>query len=65
MCNTMYSYYILADTHVNHTGVLAGGNYLGSSLAVVLLTFVLSSLYGYQAILTHGPDGHLPGGPWA
>ena len=41
-------YIILADTRVNHTGVLAVGNYLGLSLAVGILTFVLNSLYGFN-----------------
>ena len=31
---TKVTLYVLADTRVNHTGVLAVGNYLGSSLAV-------------------------------
>ena len=38
----------LADTRVNHTGVLAVSNYLGSSLAAGILTFVLNSLYGFN-----------------
>ena len=42
------SLYILADTRVNHTGVLAVSNYLGSSLAAGSLTFVLNSLYGFN-----------------
>ena len=40
----------LADTRVNHTGVLAVGNYLGSSLAVGILTFVLNLLYGFNYV---------------
>ena len=39
---------LLADTRVNHTGVLAVSNYLGSSLAAGILTFVLNSLYGFN-----------------
>ena len=39
---------ILADTRVNHTGVLAVSNYLGSSVAAAILTFVLNSLYGFN-----------------
>ena len=38
----------LADTRVNHTGVLAVSNYLGSSVAAAILTFVLNSLYGFN-----------------
>ena len=40
--------YSLADTRENHTGVLAVSNYLGSSLVAGILTFVLSSLYGFN-----------------
>ena len=45
MCNTVciLILYILADTRVNHTGVLVVGNYLGSSLAVGILTFIVNS----------------------
>ena len=39
---------LLADTRVNHTGVLTVSNYLGSSLAAGILTFVLNSLYGFN-----------------
>ena len=39
---------ILADTRVKHTGVLAVGNYLGSFLAVGILTFILISLHGFK-----------------
>ena len=39
---------ILADTRVNHTGVLAVGNYSGSSLVVGIFTFVVNSLYGFN-----------------
>ena len=38
----------LADTRVNHTGVLAVGNYSGSSLVVLIFTFVVNSLYGFN-----------------
>ena len=41
---------ILADTRVNHTGVLAVGNYLGFSLAVGIFTFVVNSLYGFNYV---------------
>ena len=40
--------YLLADTRVNHTGVLAVGNYLRSSLAVGILTFTVNSLNGFN-----------------
>ena len=40
----------LADTRVNHTGVLAVGNYLGFSLAVGIFTFVVNSLYGFNYV---------------
>ena len=43
-------YCVLADTRVNHTGVLAVGNYLGSSLAVGIFTFVVNSLYGFNYV---------------
>ena len=33
---------------MNHTGVLAVSNYLGSSLAAGILTFVLNTLYGFN-----------------
>ena len=33
---------------MNHTGVLAVSNYLGSSAAAAILTFVLKSLYGFN-----------------
>ena len=39
---------LLADTCVKHTGVLAVGNYLGSFLAVGILTFILISLHGFK-----------------
>ena len=39
---------VLADTRVNHTSVLAVGNYLGSSLAIGILTFIVNSLYGFN-----------------
>ena len=42
--------YILADTRVNHTGVLAVGNYLGFSLAVGIFTFVVNSLHGFNYV---------------
>ena len=42
------NYLLLTDTRVNHTGVLAVSNYLGSSLAAGILTFVLNSLYGFN-----------------
>ena len=41
---------LLADTHVNHTGDLAVGNYLGFSLAVGIFTFVVNSLYGFNYV---------------
>ena len=41
---------LLADTRVNHTGVLAVGNYLGFSLAVGIFTFVVNSLYGFNYV---------------
>ena len=41
---------VLADTRVNHTGVLAVGNYLGFSLAVGIFTFVVNSLYGFNYV---------------
>ena len=45
------SFYVrLADTRVNHTGVLAVGNYLGFSLAVGIFTFVVNSLYGFNYV---------------
>ena len=43
-----YKLSVLADTRVNHTGVLAVSNYLGSSVAAAILTFVLNSLYGFN-----------------
>ena len=43
-------YLILADTRVNHTGVLAVGTYLGFSLAVGIFTFVVNSLYGFNYV---------------
>ena len=42
------NYCVLADTRVNHTGVLAVGNYSGSSLVVGIFTFVVNSLYGFN-----------------
>ena len=41
---------LLADTRVNHTGVLAVGTYLGFSLAVGIFTFVVNSLYGFNYV---------------
>ena len=41
-------YSALADTRVNHTGLLAVSNYLGSAVAAAILTFVLNSLYGFN-----------------
>ena len=41
-------YCVLAGTRVNHTGVLAVGNHLSSSLAVGILTFVLNSSHGFS-----------------
>ena len=38
----------LAGTRVNHTGVLAVSNYLGSSFIVGILEFLLISLYGFN-----------------
>ena len=46
--------YIIAGIRVNHTGVLAVGNHLSSSLAVGTLTFILNSLHGFNyAKLNH------------
>ena len=46
--NTFCKLQTLADTRVNHTGVLAVSNYLGSSLTAGIFTFVLNSLYGFN-----------------
>ena len=48
LCRLYSGLGILADTRVNHKGVLAVSNYLGSSLAAGILTFVLNSLYGFN-----------------
>ena len=43
-----FIYYLLAGTRVNHSGVLAVSNYLGSSFVVGILEFILTSLYGFN-----------------